>query len=115
MLIAVSRRLHLCASPLNRLSFPTDRSKRLRGWILCGLWSLSPVPGAGIVTRLELYSEARHTAGKGLPGVALTPLQLSPAWNSWSAVSPPRTTAGCPFSVVDVSAQAVFGSFDKGL
>ena len=47
-----------------------------------GLWSLFPVPGAGILTSFEVNSDARQVAGKGLPGVAFTPPQASPAWNS---------------------------------
>src|SRR5208283_3896201 len=97
------------------LVLPTVTSNRLRGAMRCGLWSLSPVPGAGMLTRLDEYCEARQTAGKGFVGVAVTPLQVSPAWNSWSAVRPLKMTAGCPPSVVEKGSQGVFGLLEAGL
>src|ERR1700722_2009356 len=115
MLTPVKRRLHLQVSPLNRLSSPMDASKRLRCWMRGGLWSLLPVPGAGILTRLDEYCDAGQGVGKGVVGVALIPSQVSPASNSWSAVNPLRSTAGWPLSVVEVSPQAVLGSFELGL
>ena len=63
-LTAVSRRLHLCLSPWKRLSSPIEASKRLRGAMRCGLLSLSPVFGAGILIRLEVNCDARQAAGK---------------------------------------------------
>src|SRR5580658_4760074 len=97
------------------LFLPTDTSNRSRGAMRGGFRSLSPVPGAGMLTRLDLYSEARQAAGSGLAGVAFTPLQIRPAWNSSSAVSPLRSTAGWPPSVVEVGSQALLGSFESGL
>src|ERR1700678_4227331 len=81
-----------------------------------GLWSLSPVPGAGIFTRFDEYSEARqYPLGIATVEVAVNPAQVNPAWNSSSAVSPPRFTAGCPPPRMEVGPQALFGSFDSGL
>src|ERR1700728_546568 len=94
------------------LSSPMAASNKLRGWMRCGFLSLLHVFGAGIFTRLELYSEAGHGVGSGVVGVALTPSQTSPAWNSSSAVSPLKSTAGCPFKVVDVPSHGVLGSLD---
>ena len=83
MLTADKRRLHLCLSPLKRLSSPTETSKRLRGAMRGGLWSSFSVPGAGIVTYLDLYSFAgqRRLGTDPIVGVANTPPQESPAWN----------------------------------
>ena len=67
---------------------------------------------AGIFTRFEVYCEAGHGVGSGVYGVALMPSQVSPAWNSSSAVSPLRSTAGCPLRVVDVASHGVLGSID---
>ena len=60
-LIAVSCRLHVYLSPLKRLSSPMDASKRLRGATRGGLLSLSPVPGAGMLSRLEVSWLAWHS------------------------------------------------------
>ena len=57
------------------------------------MWSLSPLPGAGILIKFEVNSEAGQTAGKGAVGVAFTPLQANPAWNSSSAVKGRYTLA----------------------
>ena len=69
------------------------------------------MPGAGIATRFEVSSDARHIGcplvSKGWPGVALTPLQVRPAWNSSSAVNPLRFTAGTPLIVVEVGFEGV--------
>ena len=47
---------------------------------------------AGIFTNVEVNCEPGHDEGKGDVGVARCPLQISPAWNCWSAVSPLRST-----------------------
>src|ERR1700722_15993118 len=80
-----------------------------------GLWSFDPVPGAGIFSSVEEYSEARQGVGNACVGVARIPLHVRPASNSSSAVKPLRSTAGWPFKVVDVSGQALFGLFESGL
>jgi len=54
----------------------------------------------------ELRGEAG--CGQGVVGVALIPLHAKPASNSSSPVSPLRSTAGCPFSVVEP--QSVFAA-----
>src|SRR5271167_1982715 len=98
--------LHLYLSVLNRLSSPIARSKRFRGAIRGGLWSSFSVPGAGTLVSVEPNCDARQVKGSGEVGVACTPLHVSPASNSWSAVKGIRlafaiTMAGCPLSVVD--------------
>ena len=75
---AVSRRLHLYLSPRKMLSSPTEASKRLRGAIRCGFLSLFPVLGAGMLTRVELYSDAGQGVGSGVVGVALTAVAHQP-------------------------------------
>src|ERR1700730_17685168 len=94
--MAVNCRLHLYFSPWKRLSSPTETSKRLRGAMRWGLWSESCVPGAGMVTRVDPYCEADQDVGSLVNGVARTLPQNSPAWNSWSAVKPLRSTAFTP-------------------
>src|ERR1700733_13810682 len=108
MFTAVRRRLHLYLSPLKRLSSPMEASKRLRGAMRWGFLSLSPVFGAGMLIRLEENSFAGHTEGNAAKAVALTPLQMRPAWNSSSAVrgAPNASTilmAGWPLSSVEES------------
>src|SRR5580704_15946071 len=115
MFTPVTWRLHLKRSPLKRLSSPIEASKRFRCRMREGLRSLSPVPGAGILSSVEPYSDARHGEGNGVVGVALTPPHVRPASNCSSAVRPLRLTAGCPLSVVEVSAHAVFGLLESGL
>src|ERR1700735_5489051 len=108
MFTACRRKLHRELSPLKMLASPMAASNRLRGCIRCGFLSLFPVFGAGIFTRFEVYSEAGHGVGSGVVGVALIPSQVSPAWNSSSAVNPLRSTAGCPLRVVDVPMHGLF-------
>ena len=45
-----------------------------------GLWSSFSVPGAGICTSFEEYSDAGHDVNPDV-GVAVTPLQVMPASN----------------------------------
>src|SRR5579859_1566492 len=97
------------------LLLPRETSKRLRGAMRGGLRSLSPVPGAGMRSRDELYCDAGQTAGSGLPGVAFCPLHMRPAWNSSSAVRLLRSMAGWPLRVVEVESQALLGSLERGL
>ena len=68
-----------------------------------------------MLTSFELSSEARQVVGRAWFGVASTPLQVRPAWNSSSAVRLLRSTAGCPLRVVEVMPQAVLGSLEVGL
>src|SRR5271156_1118012 len=110
MLIAETWTLQRYRSPRKTFSCPITASNRLREAMRCGLWSLSPVLGAGILTRLELYCDTGHGVGRGAVGVALTPLQIRPAWNSWSAVRLLRSTAGCPLSNTEVPRHGLFGS-----
>ena len=53
-----------------------------------GLWSSFAVPGAGICSNLEPYSEAgqRPVGLIGVLGVARTPPQKSPPWYCWSGL-----------------------------
>ena len=57
-----------------------------------GLLSSFSVPGAGMLTSVELYCDGRHGREAGMAGVAFTPLQVRPAWDCWSAVRPLRST-----------------------
>ena len=76
---------HRRLSPPNSSSSPTEASKRLRGATRGGFLSSSSVPGAGTLIKVEENCEARHGVGRGVVGVALTPLQTKPASNYWSA------------------------------
>src|ERR1700692_2510289 len=104
--MAVSLRLHFRLSPLKRLSSPMEAANRLRGAMRGGFLSSSSVLGAGMLIKLEVNCDARQGVGRGAFGVARTPSQAKPASNSWSAVSPLKSTAGWPFRVVEP--QSVF-------
>ena len=56
-----------------------------------GLWSSFSVPGAGMLTRLEWYSEGAQVVS-GVLSVARWLPHASPACCCWSAVSPVRST-----------------------
>src|SRR5271165_5501898 len=106
MLMKFTCALHLYRSVLNRLSSPIARSNRLRCAMRGGLRSSFSVPGAGTRVSVELNCDARQVNGRGVVGVGRTPLQVNPAWNSWSAVrgipnASVMLMAGCPLSVVD--------------
>src|SRR3974390_1485702 len=103
-------RRHFYLSPLNRLSSPTDTSNRLRGTMRAGFLSLFCVFGAGMESSVEPYSPTGHGEGRGVYGFALTLPQKSPPWNCWSALSPLRTTAGCPLGSVVESGQVLEAS-----
>ena len=47
-----------------------------------GFLSSSSVLGAGMLSRLDVNCEARQDVGRGVVGVAFTPLQAKPASNS---------------------------------
>src|SRR3978361_1377978 len=110
MLTPVRRRLQRYLSVLKRLSSPMEASKRLRGAILGGFLSSFSVLGAGMLTRFEVSPLAEQRAGSACVGVAFTPLQARPAWNSWSAVRPvaARLMAGVPSGRTDAP-QGLFG------
>ena len=73
--------------------------------------------GSSVMTGLRTYFSSYSplkVSGKGLPGVAFTPLQVSPAWNSSSAV---RLLIPASYTVVLLSptvqaARCVFLSTD---
>src|ERR1700733_14844216 len=115
MFTPVTCRLHLYLSPANKLSSPIEASKRFRCAIRGGLWSLSPVPGAGMLSKVDPYSEAGQGVGSGVVKLALIFPHVSPASNSWSAVRLLRSTAGCPLSKVDVGPHALFRSLESVL
>src|SRR6266403_2856112 len=102
--------LHLYLSPLKMLSSPTEASKRFLCAIRGGFLSSFSVPGAGMLSSVEVSCEARQGVGSGILGVAFTPLHASPASNSWSAVNPLRSIAGCPLSRVETEAHPLLGS-----
>ena len=74
------------------LSSPTVTSKRWRGPTRGGLTSVA-VPGAGMLTSVDPNWFPAHVVGKATVGVGCAPPQNIPAWNSWSAVSPLRSTS----------------------
>src|SRR5258708_38594190 len=57
-----------------------------------GLWSSFSVPGAGIFASVDPNCGPGQELGRAANGVACTPLQVIPAWNSWSAVKPLKST-----------------------
>src|ERR1700687_498224 len=109
--MTVTRALHLKRSLWNRLSSPMLRSKRLREAIREGLWSLSAVPGAGILIRVEPYCDAGHVEAllMGVVGVACTLPQNSPAWNCWSGDSPEASRVATPPTRMEVPPQTLLG------
>src|SRR5579863_342444 len=86
----------------------------------CGFLSSFSVPAAGILMNVDPNAFAAHVASAGPVGLgaAGSPLQVSPDWNSWSAVngnpvalftsatSPPATFAPPP-SATGVEAKHV--------
>src|SRR5208337_892227 len=56
-----------------------------------GLWSSFSVPGAGIFTRFEPYSDGAHMV-RGVESVGCWDPQNSPACICWSAESPVKST-----------------------
>ena len=101
--MAVSRRLTLYLSPRKMLSWPTARSKRLRGAIRGGLWSSFSVPGAGIETNVEPYCDGAQLV-KGDVNVGNTLPQCRPACICWSAVRTVKST-GVVVSVANGTAR----------
>ena len=78
------------------------RSKRLRGAMRGGLWSSSPVPGAGMLTRFEEYCEARQTRGQGIGGSCLDAVAGEPGLELLvGGQRRSESTAGWPSSVVE--------------
>src|SRR5579863_8674785 len=102
--MAVRLRFVLKRSAWKILSLPTVASKRLRGAIRGGFLSSFSVPGAGMLTSDELYCDGKQEL-KPEVGVALTPLQVRPAWACWSKVRPLRST-GVVVSVANGTAPA---------
>ena len=118
-LMTVTRALHLNRSPWKRLSSPRLRSKRLRGAMRFGLWSSFSVPGAGILMKVDPYTDAGHTLGPSKAGllvhvgsvdreevigvfiVGCVDPQKRPAWNCWSAEMPFKSTALTPLITID--------------
>src|SRR5579859_522784 len=96
--MTVTRTLHLCLSPWNRLSSPMERSKRLLGAMRGGFLSSSSVPGAGTFMSDDPYIDAGQILApraevNGVPagfvadgGAGREEPQKRPAWNCWSAL-----------------------------
>jgi hypothetical protein len=72
--MTVNRALTLYLSPRNRLSWPTDMSKRFREAMRGGLWSSFSVFCVGTFIRAEPKADAGQLKGRGAVGVARTPL-----------------------------------------